>query len=290
MTHIRVETGRGVGTITIDRRERFNSLDVDTARDLRKAGLQLARDSEVRAVILRGSNGVFCSGADLKYIKAGGDEQLGYLLPVPGSRLPDDSSSVTGNRQPATSYGAVFKQILEYIHSTISEIRRAPKPFVACVDGIAAAGGFGLAMSCDLVIASERATFEWAYPKTGLTGAESSTFMLPRLVGLRRAFELVFLNPRLTAAQALEIGLLNRVVPPDEIDATAEEWARRLAEGPTEALGIAKELLNQAAGMDRLDVHLDRELENLARIADGANFGEGIEAFFEKRQPHFGAK
>ncbi len=279
MTHIRVEIDRGVGTITIDRRERFNSLDVETARDLRKAGLQLARDSDVRAVILRGSNGVFCSGADLKYIKAGGDhDDLGYLVPT------------TDNRRPTTSYGSVFKQILEYIHSTISEIRRAPKPFLACVDGIAAAGGFGLAMSCDLVIASERATFEWAYPKTGLTGAESSTFMLPRLVGLRRAFELVFLNPRLSAQRALEIGLINAAVPAEEVDSRAMEWARKLAEGPTEALGIAKELLNQAAGMDRLDVHLDRELENLARIADGANFEEGIEAFFEKRQPQFGAK
>jgi len=279
MTHIRIAVDGAVGTITIDRPERFNSLDVETARDLRKAGLQLARDSAVRAVVLRGTNGVFCSGADLKYIKAGGEaDDLGYLLPT------------TDNRQPTTSYGAVFKQILEYIHSTISEIRRAPKAFLAAVDGIAAAGGFGLAMSCDLVIASERASFEWAYPKTGLTGAESSTFMLPRLVGLRRAFELVFLNPRLTAGRALEIGLINAVCPVEAFDFTVQEYARRLAEGPTEALGMAKELLNQAAGMDRLDLHLDRELENLARIADGENFGEGIDAFFAKRQPRFGVK
>jgi 2-(1,2-epoxy-1,2-dihydrophenyl)acetyl-CoA isomerase len=192
-------------------------------------------------------------------------------------------------RPDTPRYGEAFKEILEYIHSTISEIRRAPKPFIAAVDGMAAAGGFGLAMSCDLVIASEGAAFEWAYSKTGLTGAESSTFLLPRLVGLRRAFELLMLNPRLDAARALEYGLINAVFPSATFDAEVARIARQLAEGPTEAFGIAKELLNQAAGMDRLDFHLDRELEQLTRIADGSNFAEGIDAFFAKRPAKFGA-
>jgi len=278
---IRIDVDGAVGTITIDRRERFNSLDVETARDLRKAGLQLARDSAIRAVVLRGNGGVFCSGADLKYIRGGGDAKgLGYLQP--------NSASPAAPRETVPSYGDVFKQILEYIHSTISEIRRAPKPFIAAVDGIAAAGGFGLAMSCDLVIASDRAMFEWAYAKTGLTGAESSTFMLPRLVGLRRAFELLFLNPRITPERALEIGLITAVYPAATFDAEVDAIAHKIAEGPTEAMGIAKELINQAAGMDRLDVHLDREIDHLARIADGADFAEGIDAFFAKRQPKFG--
>ncbi len=279
MTHIHVVIDHAVGTITIDRPHRFNSLDVETARDLRRAGLQLARDRTVRAVVLRGANGMFCSGADLKYIRGGGDQgDLDYLVGAPGMT-------------PGTaSYGDVFKQILEYIHSTISEIRRAAKPFLAAVDGIAAAGGFGLAMSCDLVVASDRAAFEWAYSKTGLTGAESSTFMLPRLVGLRRAFELLFLNPRIGPQRALEIGLITAVYPADTFDEEVGRLARQLADGPTEAFGIAKELMNQASGMDRLDVHLDRELENLARIADGDDFAAGIEAFFEKRPAQFGAK
>jgi len=271
MTHIHTNVQSGVGTITIDRPQRFNSLDVETARDLRKAGLSMARDSSVRAVVLRGSGGVFCSGADLKYIRGGGDKNdLGYLRPA------------------SSGYGEVFKQILEYIHSTISEIRRAPKPFLAAVDGIAAAGGFGLAMSCDLVLASDRATFEWAYTKTGLTGAESSTFMLPRLIGLRRSFELLLLNPRIDAQRALDIGLVTAVSPAERFEADVAGVAQRLAAGPAEAVGIAKELLNQAAGMDRLDVHLDRELQQLARIADGADFAEGIDAFFARRQPRFG--
>jgi 2-(1,2-epoxy-1,2-dihydrophenyl)acetyl-CoA isomerase len=274
MKHIRVERRGPVGILTIARRERMNSLDVETAQDFRKAGLQLARDKEVRAVLLRGEGGVFCSGADLKYIRDGGDDtDLGYLQPHA--------------HQPTGGYGEIFKQILEYIHSTISEIRRAPKPFIAAVDGPAAAGGFGIAMSCDLVLASERAWFEWAYFKTGLTGAESSTFFLPRLLGLRKALELVLLNPRLTAEEALEWGLINRVFPQDSFEDESFEVARRLAESPTAAVAAAKNLLNQAAGMDRLDVHLDAELTELARIADGANFSEGIAAFFEKRAPKF---
>lgn len=276
MQHIRMEREGAVGVITIDRPERFNSLDVATAQDFRKAGLQYARDEEIRAVVVRGTGGVFCSGADLKYIRAGGERaELGYLSPE--------------TREVPGGYGEVFKQILEYIHSTISEIKRAPKPFIAAVDGMAAAGGFGIAMACDLVMASERATFEWAYHKTGLTGAESSTFFLPRLIGLRRSMELVLLNPRLDARTALQLGLITAVYPTEGFEAQVLRIARELAEGPTRAYGIAKGLLNQAAGVDRLDYHLDQELENLARIADGPDFAEGLEAFFAKRPPRFEA-
>jgi 2-(1,2-epoxy-1,2-dihydrophenyl)acetyl-CoA isomerase len=276
MSHIRIDRHDAVAVITIDRRERFNSLDVDTARDLRRAGLQCARDSAVRAVVLRGAGGVFCSGADLKYIRDGG--------------LPGDLAYLTPDTRPAEhGYGAVFKQILEYIHSTISEIRRAPKPFIATVDGMAAAGGLGIAMCCDLVVASDRATFEWAYGKTSLTGAESSTFFLPKLIGLRRAMELVLLNPRLDAARALEWGLVNAVLPAATFDADALALATDIAAGPTPAYATTKTLMNQAAGLDRLDYHLDQELEHLARVADTPDFAEGLAAFFGKRPPQFGA-
>jgi 2-(1,2-epoxy-1,2-dihydrophenyl)acetyl-CoA isomerase len=264
----------GVGIITIDRPDRFNAMDVATAQDFRKAGLQFARADDVRCVVIRGVNGVFCSGADLKYIRERGDaEDFGYLHPE--------------GVGPEQGFGESFKQILEYLHSTISEMKRAPKPFLAAVDGVAAAGGFGIAMACDLVFASERATFEWAYHKTGLTGAESSTFFLPRLVGLRKAMELVLLNPRLTAAQAKDLGLITDVFPADAFERQVLEIAGRLAAGPTRAYAVAKSLINQAAGVDQLDYHLDEELRNLARIADGADFAEGLAAFFGKRPPAF---
>jgi 2-(1,2-epoxy-1,2-dihydrophenyl)acetyl-CoA isomerase len=152
---------------------------------------------------------------------------------------------------------------------------------------VAAAGGFGLAMCCDLVYASERATFEWAYAKTGLTGAESSTFMLPRLVGFHRAMELVLLNPRLDAHRATALGLINDAFPNDQFPARVLEIAGRLADGPPKAYGVAKSLIGRAAGMDRLDLHLDRELDELSRIANGAEFAEGLESFFENRAPRF---
>jgi 2-(1,2-epoxy-1,2-dihydrophenyl)acetyl-CoA isomerase len=273
-THIRSDIDDGIGHITIDRPERFNSLDVLTAQDLRKAGLAMARDDSVRVVVLWGIPGIFCSGADLKYIRAGGErDDLAYLTP--------DARPTPGGA------GERFKQILEYLHSTIAEIRRAPKPFLAAVDGVAAAGGFGLAMCCDLVYASERAAFEWAYGKTGLTGAESATFMLPRLLGFHRAMELVLLNPRLDARRAVNLGLANAVFPTDGFEASVTAVAAQLADGPPRAWSVAKGLIGQAAGMDRLDVHLDRELDHLSRIADGEEFTEGLSSFFEKRAPRF---
>jgi 2-(1,2-epoxy-1,2-dihydrophenyl)acetyl-CoA isomerase len=271
---IKLTRDGAVGILTIDRRDRFNSLDVQTARDLRKVGLQLARDEAVRCVVVRGSGGIFCSGADLKYIRAGGDQKdLGYLSP-----------EARGAQQ---GFGAIFKQILEYLHATISELRRAPKPVIAAVDGVAAAGGMGLAMCCDLVIASERSIFEYAYFKTALSGAESSTFFLPKLVGLRRAMDLAFLNPRVTAKEGKELGLVSLVVPDAQFEEEVMTLSRRLAAGPTASYASAKRLMNEAAGVDRLDFHLDRELELLAQSADSEDFTEGISAFFEKRSPSF---
>ena len=275
-SHIDTRRDGPVGVITINRPERFNALDVATARDFRRAGLLFARDPQIRAVVLCGLPGMFCSGADLKFIRDGGSaDDLAYLTVAPGE--PGAPSAP----------GAVFKQILEYIHSAISEIRRAPKPFIAAVDGIAAAGGFGIAMSCDLVFASRRASFEWAYGRTGLTGAESATFLLPRLIGLRRAMELVLLNPRLSADQAHSYGLVTGVFDVEEFDAQTMATAKGVADGPARALAVAKELLNQSAGMDRLDAHLDRELDELTRVADGPEFAEGLRAFFAKQPAAF---
>ncbi len=276
MEHIRVtrDADDSVGIITIDRQKRFNSLDVDTARDLRKAGLALARDKSVRVMVIRGSGNVFCSGADLKYIRAGGDRgDLGYLQP--------ETRDVPGG------YGEVFKQILEYLHSTISEIRRAPKPVIAAVDGIAAAGGLGLALCCDLVVASERSIFEYAYFKTGLSGAESTTFFLPKLIGLRRAVDFALLGPRLSARRAHELGLVSVVFQDATFADDVAALCQGLATGPTAAYAAAKRLMNEAAGVERLDYHLDREIDELSRSADSGDFAEGIAAFFDKREPRF---
>ncbi len=263
-----------VGVITIERRERHNSLDVETARDLRKAALGLARDASARVVVVRGSGGVFCSGADLKYIRDGGEPaELHYLHPA-GRSVP-------------RGHGEVFRQILEYLHATLSELRRAPKPVVAAVDGVAAAGGLGLALACDLVVASARSTFEYAYFKTGLSGAEGTTFLLPRRAGLGQALALALLGARLSAREAQAMGLVSTTLPDDSFDADVSALATRLVQGPASAYAAAKRLMNESQAMDRFDRHLDRELDELARVADGPDFAEGLAAFFDKRAPRF---
>src|SRR5512132_852733 len=131
-------------------------------------------------------------------------------------------------------------------------------------------------MACDLVVASERSAFEWAYAKTALCGAESSTFFLPRAIGFRRAMGMALLNPRLDARTAQAWGLVNEVYPDDRFEA-------ELAALPTRSIAMTKTLLNQSAGVDRLDWHLDQELESLARSADSGDFAEGIDAFFARR-------
>jgi 2-(1,2-epoxy-1,2-dihydrophenyl)acetyl-CoA isomerase len=244
------------------------------AQDFRRAALQLARDEKIRAVVLRGAGGVFSSGADLKYINGGGaPEDLAYLQP--------------DVRDIPSGHGEVFKQILEYLHSTISEMRRAPKPFIAAVDGMAAAGGFGLAMACDLVFASPRASFEWAYGKTGLSGAESLTFFLPRIVGFRKAMELALLNPRLSAEAAMAAGLITGVFPLDRFDQNVGAVAHLLADGPTAGFAATKRLLNQSLDVERLDAHLDIEIDELARSADTQDFRSALGAFLDKRPAVF---
>ncbi|MFB6150515.1 MAG: enoyl-CoA hydratase/isomerase family protein [Haloarculaceae archaeon] len=276
MEHIDTRVEDGVGYLTIDRPERFNAMDVAMAQEFREAGMQLARDDDVQCAVVEATGKAFCSGVDLEYVHEHGDEEdLSYLLP--------DSESAT----QAEEYGRTFKQCLEYVHSAISEIRRADRPFVAAVDGIAAAGGFGIAMSCDLVYASTDAAFEWAYHDTGLTGAESSTFFLPRLVGFRRAMELMLRSPRLDPGEAEEMGLINGVFEVEEFDDEVDRVARDIADGPTGAYGVAKGLINQASDMDRLERHLNDERDSLTRIADGRDFEEGLEAFFDKRDPEF---
>jgi 2-(1,2-epoxy-1,2-dihydrophenyl)acetyl-CoA isomerase len=250
--------------VTLDRRERFNSLDLETAQDLRRAALRLARDREVGAIVLRGGGGVFCSGVDLQYVRGGGGA---------------DDLSCMRREDAGAGYGAMFKQVLEYLNGAIFEIRRAPKPVIAAVDGVAAAGGLGIALCCDLVLASERASFEWAYGKTALSGAESATFLLPRWIGFGRAMHMAMLSPRVAAPEALRIGLASEMLPTEGFDQAAMRIARRAAETPREAFARMKRLLNQAAGMDALERHLAAEVEELVSSAESAEFAEGLDRF-----------
>ncbi len=279
MSDIKVSCVGGVGEITIDRSHRHNSLDVRAAHDLRRAGLALCRDDAVRVVVLRATAGVFCSGADLHYVAEGGDAaELGYLR---------DSGTDGDARREGTGRGAALGEILGYIHSAIHEIRRAPKPVIAAIDGVAAAGGLGIALCCDLVVASERSRFEFAYFKTGLSGAESITFLLPRLLGWRRAMDFALLGTCVDARRAHELGLISCVYENTRFEEELDVLVAQLAGGPTRAYAAAKRLLNEASGMDRIDEHLARELDRLVELADGPEFAEGLDAFLGKRTPDF---
>jgi 2-(1,2-epoxy-1,2-dihydrophenyl)acetyl-CoA isomerase len=259
-----------LGIITLDRPRRCNAIDVAMAQSLRAAALALARDEGVGAIVIRGSGGSFCAGVDLGYVRQGGEQRdLAYLRPA-------------GEAGAAPCYAAVFKQTLEYLASTISEIRRAPKPVIAGVDGVAAAGGLGLALCCDLVVASQRSHFEWAYQRTALSGAEGITFFLPRLVGLRRALDLALLAPRLDAPRALRMGLVSEVWPDERFEDELLALGRRLAEGPTAAYARTKALLESAVGGDWLEQHLGDEIAKLVESADSAEFADGLERFFER--------
>ena len=167
---VRIARDGAVGTIIINRSERFNALDLEGATALYQAGLWYAQDETIRVIVLRGTGKVFCSGADLKYIR----------------------TQVEAGKQ---SYGAGFRQIVGYFHDLTGMFLRAPKPVIAAVDGIVAAGGIGIALGCVIRSSpSARSTFEYAYFKTALTGAEGTTFFLPRLVGLQHATTLALLN------------------------------------------------------------------------------------------------
>ena len=276
MSDISMRRDGAVGTIAIARPARFNSLDVTTARDLRRAALDYARDDGItrrRADRIRGCL-LQRRRPEVHPSRAVMTRDLGYLMPAA--------------RAVPRGYGEIFKQILEYLHSTISEIRRSSKPFIAAVDGIAAAGGFGLAMSCDLVMASPRATFEWAYSKTGLTGAESSTFLLPKLVGFRRAMELMLLNPRLTAEQARAAGSSRPCPPQDGFDAAGRGAGRAAHRRGPRARVRRREGADERGRRHRSPRRPPRSRAGAARAQRRRRrVPEGIEAFFEKRPADF---
>ena len=259
---VRIARDGAVGTIIINRSERSNALDLEGATALYQAGLWYAQDETIRVIVLRGTGKVFCSGADLKYIR----------------------TQVEAGKQ---SYGAGFRQIVGYFHDLIRTFQRAPKPIIAAVDGIVAAGGIGIALGCDLVIASARSTFEYAYFKTALTGAEGTTFFLPRLVGLQQAMALALLNQQLSAHQACQMGLIGTVYADEKFDEAVAHTAQQLAAGPTASYATAKRLMRAAEGETQFADHLAHELDALTHAADGQDVKEGITAFFAKRPPQF---
>lgn len=248
-----VDTDGGVTTLTLNRPEALNALTAGLRGELLAALKAAGRDPTIRAVVLTGAGRAFCAGADLR----GG----------------------SGERE--------FRRVLttEY-NPLIRAIRDLEKPVVAAVNGVAAGAGMSLALAADLVVASSEARFVPAFGRIGLVPDSGLTRILVRALGRHRAAAILFLGEPLDAAGAEAAGLVARVVPGDELATAANEMARRLAGGPTRALGLAKRLINQAEDL-ALDESLAAEAA-LQGVAGGtADHAEGVAAFGDKRDPRF---
>lgn len=247
----------GLATLSLNRPERGNAIDLDMAKRLMDAAIACSTDPAIRAVVLRAEGTTFCVGGDITSFVSAGD-QLPKLL------------------QEETSY----------LHAAVSLLARMRKPLITSIQGSAAGAGFSLAVLGDIVIAARAARFSLAYTGIGLTPDGGASWLLPRIVGLKRAQELILTNRRLDAEEAAREGLVTMVTDNDALESTTEEVARRIASGPSLAYGRAKALLVDSL-QESLEAHLEREAALMVEGAHTQDAREGIAAFMEKRAAVF---
>jgi 2-(1,2-epoxy-1,2-dihydrophenyl)acetyl-CoA isomerase len=247
-----------VAHLTLNRPEAANALNFQLAQELEEVSLRCAEDPDIRAVLLTGAGKLFCAGGDLKSFAAQSPAEL------PGH----------------------LKRVTMYLHTAMNRFSRMRAPLVMAVNG--SAGGAGLSLICagDLVIAAESARFTMSYTRIGLTPDGSSTYYLPRIVGLRRAMELALTNRAITAREAEAMGIVTRVVPDSDVMTEAGKLAAELAAGATTALGGVKRLL-YASTNNSLSEQMELETELIAECARTADAQEGMAAFLGKRPPKF---
>ncbi len=251
------EVSEGVATITMNRPEAANALNLTMAKELGELAIRCDEDQAIRSVVITGAGRFFSAGGDIAGFKEAGDK-----------------------------VGSLIKEMTMHFHAAVSRFNRMDPPVVGAVNGMAAGAGFSFASSCDILIAGESAVFLSAYTASGLTPDGSSTYFIPRLVGLRRATDLMITNRRLDAGEALEWGMVSRVVPDDELLATATELATRLAAGPTRSYGATKRMLHESLSSS-LETQMELETRTIAAITRTRDAREGITAFLEKRKPVF---
>ena len=256
--NVLVSVSDHVGTITLNRPDKLNAFAGAMRQDVAEAVQAIADHPGVRVLVITGAGRAFCAGADIGYMKD--------LI----------------ERQDTDAFYA----LVEAGRTVVTAIRNAAKPVIASVNGPAAGGGANLALACDIRIASDRASIGQTFNKIGLHPDWGGTYFLPRLVGPAKALELVFTGAMVGAAEALRIGLFNRVVPQDELAEETSKLARELAAKPPKAMALAKQAIFQS-GHASLDHMLDVELEHQARCFESEDAVEGLNAFLEKRQPKF---
>lgn len=246
-----------VAVITLNRPDAANALTKTMARELFEASVRCDTDKSIRSVVLTGSGKMFCAGGDLQSFHDQGDEVPAYLT--------------------ATA---------TMLHASVSRFNHMAPPVVMAVNGTAAGGGFSLCLSGDYIMASDKAKFVSAYTASALTPDGSSTYFLAKHIGLLRAKELILTNRVLTAEEARDWGMINQVVPADDLMTAAMDLARKFAAGPTAAFGAAKHLLNSAY-TESLETQLESESRSIVAMMRSEDGAHGLESFLNKKKPTF---
>ena len=253
------EVKDGIATLTLNRPERLNALGGTLRQDLHDAVTRAGADPEVRVMVVTGAGKGFCSGGD---VKAMGEAKAGQ------------------RERP------LLEKIAPGRDRTLLAMREAPQPIIAAVNGAAAGAGMNLALGCDLRIASTTAKFTQAFVKRGLHPDWGGTYFLPRVVGMAKAAEMIFTGEVIDAAEALRLGIVSQVLPPEELLPAAQALARTIADGPPIAIRLAKRGLYRSAESD-LRTALEYETFAQNNCFETEDATEGIKAFVEKRAPRF---
>ena len=247
-----------IATITLNRPAAFNSFTAPMQEAMLEALEEVRTDNSIRVCVITGAGDrAFCAGQDLK-----------------------------ATQEPDFGFERV---IIDGYNPMILAIRNTEKPFICRMNGVAAGAGASLALACDYVIASERASMLWAFVNIGLVLDSGSSWFLPRLVGSRKAFELATLGNKIDAVTAFELGMINKVVAATDLDEATEAIAQRYAQMPPLAVGYMKRMLNEAA-TNTLDKALSNELRFQIAAGNTHDYQEGVAAFIEKRKPDFKGK
>lgn len=254
---VRLTRDGTIAQVTLDRAERLNTIDLEVAKSMLAAALDLAHDGAIRSVTLAGSGRYFCGGGDLKSFAAHTDGLAQHL-----------------------------RAVTTHLHAALATLMRIDPPIVAAVIGGAAGAGIGLMSVADIIVAADDAEFVFAYNAVGLSPDAGSSWLLPRLVGNRRALDIALTNRTVSAAEALDIGLVTRLVPTADVMAVAAEIATTLATGPTASFETTKRLFNESWSRT-YEQQLIAESEALSASAQTADGLEGLAAFMDHRIPKF---
>lgn len=261
------EVDDGVAVMTLNRPEVKNAFDAQMQAEMDAVLTEVAKDANARVLIITGAGKAFCTGADIAYLMSIGAEHKLHVTTM------EEMIRGDGN-----------------VLTTVLKIRNMAKPVIAAVNGTAAGGGLALALACDIRLASETARFNMIFTKRGVIPESGSTYTLPRLVGTARALELVFTADTVGAAEADRIGMVNKVVPADQLMAAAKDLAKKIAQNSPVALGFAKAAIYRGIAETDIAAQMDYEayVENV--LFNTEDFKEGINSFLEGRSPQFKGK